>query len=119
MPSFPPSSSRRLFPSIKAGLTSSSPLASYQRVRRAQLTGEKNRDAWHKTESKDAKANPDKVKLPREEWLLGHDSEKHAMAVYKETAKEIREQGYKLPELPVDEGSVSATGEVKTEPVTA
>lgn len=72
----------------------------YGRVRRAQLGGEKQRDVWHKTGAEDAKANPDKVKLPREEWLLGHDCEQHAFKAYPAAAKEIEVNGYTLPVLP-------------------
>lgn len=43
----------------------------YQRVRRAQITGETNRNKWHKTSAEESKKNPDSVKLSREEWLLG------------------------------------------------
>ncbi|KAK4705296.1 hypothetical protein P7C70_g915, partial [Phenoliferia sp. Uapishka_3] len=72
----------------------------YGRVRRAQLGGVRQREAWHKTLSEDAKKNPEKVMLPREEWLLGHDSEKHAFEAYPAVAKELELRGYSLPVLP-------------------
>ncbi|KAL8278501.1 hypothetical protein RQP46_009191 [Phenoliferia psychrophenolica] len=72
----------------------------YGRVRRAQLGGVAQREAWHKTDSEDAKANPDKMMIPREEWLLGHDAEAHAFAAYPAVAKQILAHGYKLPVLP-------------------
>lgn len=81
---------------------------SYQRVRRAQLTGESTRDKWHKTDSEAAKKNPDKVALPREEWLLGHDAEKHAFEVYPAVAAQIERHGYRLPELPDGEKVVES-----------
>ncbi|TFK53831.1 monooxygenase [Heliocybe sulcata] len=69
----------------------------YQRVRKAQLFGEQVRDMWHK---KKPEARGEEVEMPSPEWLLGHDSEKHAYEVYETTEKEVRENGYKLPELP-------------------
>ncbi|EPQ61262.1 FAD/NAD P-binding domain-containing protein [Gloeophyllum trabeum ATCC 11539] len=69
----------------------------YQRVRMAQVLGETNRDMWHKAKP-DAKG--ESVSLPRPEWLLGHDAEKHAYEAYEGAAKDILETGYKLPTLP-------------------
>ncbi|KAK7206965.1 putative monooxygenase [Myxozyma melibiosi] len=57
----------------------------YGRVRAAQLTGESTREKWHKADFDNLKNTPEKIKLPREEWLLGHDAEKHAYEVYNET----------------------------------
>lgn len=71
----------------------------YQRVRRAQITGETTRDMWHKASEN---AKDEAVHLPRPEWLLGFDAEKHAYDVYEQTAKEILEKGYELPTLPTD-----------------
>lgn len=71
----------------------------YQRVRRAQVTGETTRDMWHKASEN---AKDEAVHLPRPEWLLGFDAEKHAYDVYEQTAKEILEKGYELPTLPTD-----------------
>ena len=66
----------------------------YQRVRRAQLMGESTRDMWHK-------AKPgDDVNLPRPQWLLGFDAEKHAYEAYDAAAQEIKEKGYEMPTLP-------------------
>lgn len=53
---------------------------------------------WHKAKPTDKGAT---VELPRPEWLLGFDAERHAYDVYDETAKEIEEKGYQLPTLPV------------------
>ncbi|TFK48066.1 monooxygenase [Heliocybe sulcata] len=69
----------------------------YQRVRKAQLTGESNRDMWHKAKS-DVKG--EEVSMPHPEWLLGFDAEKHAYEVYADAAEEIEERGYELPTLP-------------------
>jgi len=69
----------------------------YQRVRRAQITGETTRDLWHNA---DPGARGAAVELPRPEWLLGFDAEGHAYEVYEDTVREIREKGYELPRLP-------------------
>ncbi|OJD32344.1 salicylate hydroxylase [Diplodia corticola] len=53
----------------------------YERVRAAQKTGETTRDRWHKADFEKVKEEPKAIKLPREEWLLGHDAEAHAYAV--------------------------------------
>ncbi|KAL1646539.1 hypothetical protein SLS58_003125 [Diplodia intermedia] len=64
----------------------------YERVRKAQKTGETTRDRWHKADFNKVKEQPEAVKLPREEWLLGHDAEAHAYAVYAETVERIRKE---------------------------
>ncbi|KAL0258111.1 hypothetical protein SLS55_007283 [Diplodia seriata] len=64
----------------------------YERVRKAQKTGETTRDRWHKADFDKVKEQPEAVKLPREEWLLGHDAEAHAYAVYAETVERIRKE---------------------------
>ncbi|KAF2139112.1 uncharacterized protein K452DRAFT_233183 [Aplosporella prunicola CBS 121167] len=64
----------------------------YERVRRAQKTGESTRDRWHKADVEQVRRDPDAVKLPREEWLLGHDAEAHAYAVYGETVEQLRRE---------------------------
>ena len=68
----------------------------YQRVRRAQLTGESVRNKWHSVTTERGKD----VELPRPRWLLGFDAEEHAYQVYEDVAKEIEEKGYELPVLP-------------------
>ncbi|KLO05518.1 monooxygenase [Schizopora paradoxa] len=69
----------------------------YQRVRRAQITGETTRDMWHNA---DPGARGAAVELPRPEWLLGFDAELHAYEVFDGIVREIREKGYELPRLP-------------------
>jgi len=85
----------------------------YQRVRRAQVTGETNRNKWHKTSAEQSKANPDSVKLSREEWLLGHDCAAHARAVYAEVASDIHQNGYKRPTLPAESEAPSQPAPLK------
>ena len=61
----------------------------YDRVLKAQKTGVATRDKWHKADFDRVLANPDLVKLPREEWLLTHDAELHAYSVYKDTVASL------------------------------
>ncbi|KAF2644096.1 FAD/NAD(P)-binding domain-containing protein [Massarina eburnea CBS 473.64] len=53
----------------------------YERVRKVQKTGETTRELWHKTDWEHVKANPESIKLPQEDWILGHDAVKHAEEV--------------------------------------
>jgi len=85
----------------------------YQRVRRAQVTGETNRNKWHKTSAEDSKKNPESVKLSREEWLLGHDCASHARNVYAEVANDIHENGYNRPTLPAEDETPSQPAPLK------
>lgn len=64
----------------------------YERVRKAQKTGETTRDRWHKADFDRVLKEPEAVRLPREEWLLGHDAEAHAYAVYGETVEQLRRE---------------------------
>jgi len=72
----------------------------YQRVRKAQLTGETTRDRWHKSKPD---ASRDEVELPRPEWLLGFDCEVDAEARWPEARDRITKEGYKKPQLPTDD----------------
>jgi len=71
----------------------------YPRVRRAQKGGETNRETWHKADVEYAVKNPESVKLPREEWLLGFDALKHTYEVFDSVKKDIETNGYQLPKL--------------------
>jgi len=53
----------------------------YDRVCSVQKTGETTRDKWHNTDWDAVKENPKLLGFPREEWVFGHDAEKHAEAV--------------------------------------
>lgn len=61
----------------------------YERVRLTQKTGEQTRDMWHKADFDKLRENPEAIKLKREEWVLGHDAEKHAYEVYPEVAASL------------------------------
>ena len=61
----------------------------YDRVRAVQKTGESTRDKWHKTDWHKVKANPKSIEFPREDWIHGHDAEKHAEKVFDEVFKKV------------------------------
>ncbi|KAI0311473.1 monooxygenase [Amylostereum chailletii] len=69
----------------------------YQRVRIAQLLGESTRDKWHNVRPTD---RGEALELPRPEWLLAFDAERHAYEVYRGVAARIEREGYTLPVLP-------------------
>ncbi|PVH96976.1 FAD/NAD(P)-binding domain-containing protein [Periconia macrospinosa] len=50
----------------------------YERVKKVQKTGETTRDLWHNTDWEKVKKNPELIQMPREDWIFGHDAEKHA-----------------------------------------
>jgi len=63
----------------------------YDRVRRVQKTGESTRDMWHKADWDAVKKNPDLIKLPREDWILKHDSRQFAEDNFDRVAEEVRQ----------------------------
>ncbi|ETW79363.1 hypothetical protein HETIRDRAFT_50323 [Heterobasidion irregulare TC 32-1] len=69
----------------------------YQRVRFAQLLGESTRNKWHRSTLEDRGSSMD---LPRPEWLLDFDAEREAYDLWGAVSEKIRQEGYKLPELP-------------------
>jgi 2-polyprenyl-6-methoxyphenol hydroxylase-like FAD-dependent oxidoreductase len=62
----------------------------YPRVLATQKLGVTNRDAWHKADFDYVRKNPESVKLPRLDWVLNFDCEKHAYDVYQETLEFLR-----------------------------
>jgi 2-polyprenyl-6-methoxyphenol hydroxylase-like FAD-dependent oxidoreductase len=64
----------------------------YDRVLKAQKTGETTREMWHKADFNKLKEHPEAVKLPRPEWLLNFDSEQHAYDVYDKVVEELRQE---------------------------
>lgn len=61
----------------------------YERVKAVQKTGETTRDLWHKVDWAAVKEDPASVQMPRLEWILEHDTEKHAEEVYEEVAAQV------------------------------
>ncbi|KAF2438538.1 putative monooxygenase [Karstenula rhodostoma CBS 690.94] len=62
----------------------------YPRVLATQRTGLTNRDAWHKADFDYVRKNPESVKLPRLDWVLNFNCEKHAYDVYQDTVESLR-----------------------------
>ncbi|KAF2864790.1 hypothetical protein BDV95DRAFT_588480 [Massariosphaeria phaeospora] len=54
----------------------------YERVHKAQATGVKTREKWHKANWDAIKENPEAVHLTRESWLLNFDAEKDCYERY-------------------------------------
>lgn len=61
----------------------------YDRVKAVQKTGETTRDMWHKADWDKVKKDPKSVELPREDWILLHDAEKHAEKVADDVIKQF------------------------------
>ena len=49
------------------------------------------RDQWHKADFDNLKKNPEAIKLKREEWVLNHDAEAHALKVGPEVLASLRQ----------------------------
>jgi hypothetical protein len=71
----------------------------YERVRAAQKTGEATRDTWHKADFSRVEADPEKLRLKRESWLLNFDAEEHAYEVYSDAVASMRNGVEKEPVL--------------------
>jgi 2-polyprenyl-6-methoxyphenol hydroxylase-like FAD-dependent oxidoreductase len=71
----------------------------YDRVRRAQKTGETTRDTWHKANFSKLKSNPENLKLKRESWLLDFDAEAYAYENYHATVAGMKNGFEKMPRL--------------------
>ncbi len=65
----------------------------YDRVLAVQKTGELNRENWHKADWDEIRSNPEKVKLPRQAWILHHDAEKRGEEMYDEAAAWLKATG--------------------------
>jgi 2-polyprenyl-6-methoxyphenol hydroxylase-like FAD-dependent oxidoreductase len=63
----------------------------YERVKKVQKTGETTRDMWHKTDWEKVKKDPTIIAFPREDWIFGHDAEKHAEDISEEVIKKVGE----------------------------
>ncbi|EJU03230.1 monooxygenase [Dacryopinax primogenitus] len=87
----------------------------YPRVRKTQITGETNRDKWHNADEDKVKKDPESVKLFNEEWIMGHNAETYAFEHYAEVAKDIQENGYKLPDLEDDDKAKERVMEAREE----
>lgn len=61
----------------------------YERVKAAQKTGEALRDKWHKADWTKVRQNPESIRMPREDWLLKHDSERFARRMWDRVVAEL------------------------------
>jgi hypothetical protein len=63
----------------------------YDRVRRAQKTGEYTRDRWHKADWDAVKKDPSLVQLPNPDYILKFDVYGYAEDNFDRVAEEIRQ----------------------------
>ncbi|KAF9737662.1 hypothetical protein PMIN01_05441 [Paraphaeosphaeria minitans] len=61
----------------------------YERVHKAQATGVKTRERWHKANWDEIRKTPEAIHLAREAWLLNFDAEKDCYDRYAAVAKEL------------------------------
>lgn len=68
----------------------------YERVKAAQQTGKALREKWHKVDWTKVRQNPESIRMPREDWLLKHDSERFARRMWSRAVAELA-GGEKIP----------------------
>jgi 2-polyprenyl-6-methoxyphenol hydroxylase-like FAD-dependent oxidoreductase len=61
----------------------------YDRVKAVQKTGETMRDMWHKADWDRVKKDPKTIELPREDWIMQFDAQKHAEEVFDDIVKQF------------------------------
>ncbi|KAG9228915.1 putative MAK1-like monooxygenase [Amylocarpus encephaloides] len=61
----------------------------YDRVKKVQKLGEATRDMWHKTDFEKVKKDPKSIELPREDWVMKFDAERHAEEVFEKVMKKF------------------------------
>ncbi|KAF1999134.1 FAD/NAD(P)-binding domain-containing protein [Amniculicola lignicola CBS 123094] len=61
----------------------------YERVHKAQATGVKTREKWHKADWDTVSKNPEAIHLTREAWLLHFDAEADCYQRYKDVVAEL------------------------------
>ena len=44
---------------------------------------------WHKADWDKVEENPESIQIPQEDWILGHDSERHAEKVIADSVKKF------------------------------
>jgi 2-polyprenyl-6-methoxyphenol hydroxylase-like FAD-dependent oxidoreductase len=62
----------------------------YERVHKAQATGVKTRERWHKADWDEIAKKPESIHLAREAWLLNFDAEKDCYDRFQVVAKDLR-----------------------------
>lgn len=63
----------------------------YQRTSLTQRMGWETRHVWHQTDWDAVAANPDILKFPQPEWLLGHDAGQYAKDSYEAVVSHIKD----------------------------
>jgi 2-polyprenyl-6-methoxyphenol hydroxylase-like FAD-dependent oxidoreductase len=63
----------------------------YERVHKAQATGVKTREKWHKANWDEIAMTPEAIHLTREDWLLNFDAEKDCYKRYAGVAKQVQD----------------------------
>ncbi|PSN73825.1 FAD/NAD(P)-binding domain-containing protein [Corynespora cassiicola Philippines] len=61
----------------------------YQRVHKAQATGVKTRERWHKANWDEIRKTPEAIHLVREAWLLDFDAEKDCYERFDDVARSL------------------------------
>lgn len=69
----------------------------YERVKTAQKKGEAVRDMWHNVDWSKVRENPELVKIPRETWLVFHDTERYVHRVWDRAVEEMMGTGPEIP----------------------
>jgi 2-polyprenyl-6-methoxyphenol hydroxylase-like FAD-dependent oxidoreductase len=62
----------------------------YERVHKAQATGVKTREKWHKANWDEIVKTPEAIHLTREAWLLNFDAEKDCYERFDEVVRELQ-----------------------------
>ncbi|KAE8828309.1 hypothetical protein PTNB85_07496 [Pyrenophora teres f. teres] len=68
----------------------------YERVHKAQATGVKTRDRWHKANWNEIARTPECIHLAREAWLLNFDAEQNCYGRFDHIARHLRQRAGRL-----------------------
>jgi 2-polyprenyl-6-methoxyphenol hydroxylase-like FAD-dependent oxidoreductase len=68
----------------------------YERVHKAQATGVKTREKWHKANWDEIAKTPEAIHLTREAWLLNFDAEKDCYERFEDVVKDLRGEQARL-----------------------
>lgn len=68
----------------------------YERVHKAQATGVKTRERWHKANWSEIRKTPEAIHLAREAWLLNFDAQKDCYEQFEQVARSIEDTRAKL-----------------------
>jgi hypothetical protein len=61
-----------------------------ERVHKAQATGIKTREKWHKANWDEIAKTPEAIHLTRDAWLLNFDAEKDCYERYEQVARDLQ-----------------------------